>query len=606
MKFPYGIADFYGVRTENYFYVDRTGCIPQIEEAGKQLLFLRPRRFGKSLWLSTLENYYDLKKADEFERLFGGLAIGANPTPLRNQYFVLRWDFSVINPHGDTNAIERSLHNYLNGRIKDFAVHYAKELGCPVEIEKQDALVSFQSLLTAVRATPYQLYLLIDEYDNFANEILMSALGANQQRYESLLHGTGVLKTVFKAIKAAAAGGGLDRVFITGVAPLVMTDLSSGYNVAQSIHLAPHFADLCGFTEAEIAQVLKEVVTGCGLPESAAAEALTQMRLYYNGYRFAKGRPDQLYNPTLTLYFLQHFQSYCRAPEEMLDDNLAMDPGKLGYLASLPSGAEVVMQALNDEASLSASLLVGRFGVQDVRAAQQDVKFMVSLFYFLGMLTLAETNAFGDLSMRIPNLVIRKLYLERLQESLLPTAADQITSRQAAQHFQRSGDLQPLCDFVEQRYFKVLSNRDYRQASELTLKTAFLTLLFNDALYIMDSETEVGRRYADLTLIVRPDARQYQIFDLLLECKFVKLGDLNLSGEAVSALTPAELAALPLVKQKLAEARAQLPAYRSEVEQRYRSMFNLQLRLRTYAVVAVGFDRLVWEEIVDARAELPT
>jgi hypothetical protein len=208
--------------------------------------------------------------------------------------------------------------------------------------------------------------------------------------------------------------------------------------------------------------------------------------------------------------------------------------------------------------------------------------------------------------MRIPNLVIRKLYLERLQESLLPTAADQITSRQAAQHFQRSGDLQPLCDFVEQRYFKVLSNRDYRQASELTLKTAFLTLLFNDALYIMDSETEVGRRYADLTLIVRPDARQYQIFDLLLECKFVKLGDLNLSGEAVSALTPAELAALPLVKQKLAEARAQLPAYRSEVEQRYRSMFNLQLRLRTYAVVAVGFDRLVWEEIVDARAELPT
>jgi hypothetical protein len=124
MKFPYGIADFFKVITGGYFYVDRTGCISQLEEAGEQLLFLRPRRFGKSLLLSTLENYSDLKKADEFERLFGGLAIGANPTPLRNQYFVLKWDFSVISPHGDADAIEHSLHDYLNSRIKDFAAYY--------------------------------------------------------------------------------------------------------------------------------------------------------------------------------------------------------------------------------------------------------------------------------------------------------------------------------------------------------------------------------------------------------------------------------------------------------------------------------------------------
>jgi hypothetical protein len=597
MKFPYGIADFYKVITGGYFYVDRTSCIPQLESAGEQLLFLRPRRFGKSLLLSMLENYYDLRKADEFERLFGGLAIGQQPTPLRNQYFVLKWDFSAVNPHGDADAIEGALHDYLNDRIADFAAYYEGHLARPIEIAPANALSSFQSLLTAVRLTPRQLYLLIDEYDNFANEILMSAMGANRQHYESLLRGTGVLKTVFKVVKAAASGGGLDRVFITGVAPLVMTDLSSGYNVAQSIHLSPHFADLCGFTEAEISQAFNSVVAGCGLTESDAAEALTQMRLYYNGYRFAEGKDALIYNPTLALYFLQHFQENCRAPREMLDDNLAMDPGKLAYLAALPSGAEVVVRALNDDASLSANLLVGRFGVQDVRAAQQDVKFMVSLFYFLGMLTLSETNAFGDVPMRIPNLVIRKLYLERLQESFLPLAADQIASRQAAQDFQRSGDLQPLCDFIEQRYFKVLSNRDYQHANELTLKTAFLTLLFNDTLYIMDSETPAGRRYADLTLIVRPDARQYRIFDLLLECKFARLNDLRLSGEAVQALSRAELAALPLVKQKLAEARAQAPAYRREVEQRYQSMLKMQLRLRTFAVVAVGFDRLVWEEI---------
>jgi hypothetical protein len=597
MKFPYGIADFYSIRTEDYFYVDRTGCIPEMEKLGKQLLFLRPRRFGKSLWLSTLENYYDLKKAAQFDRLFGSLAIGQNPTPLHNQYFVLRWDFSVVDASGSIDQTRLALHRHLNGKIAGFASWYADKLPEKIELTDDDALASFQSLLNVVRKTPYKLYLLIDEYDNFANETLMSAFGAGQQRYESLLHGTGALKTVFKAIKAAAADGSLDRVFITGVAPLVMTDLSSGYNVAQNLYLAPHFADLCGFTEAEITPTLAQIVASCGLPESKAAEALAQMRLFYNGYRFVEGQSRLLYNPTLTLYFFQHFQSDCRAPKEMLDDNLAMDPGKLGYLASLPSGTAVVMQALNDDPALSANLLRGRFGVQDVRAAQQDVKFMASLFYFLGMLTQGETNAFGDVPLRIPNLVTRKLYLERLQESLLPSAAEQIESRQAAQHLQRTGDLQPLCDFIEQRYFKVFSNRDYRQANELTLKTALLTLLFDDALYIMDSETPAGRRYADLTLILRPEARQYQLFDLLLECKFIKLSDLNLSGEAVRALSHAELTALPLVQAKLAEARAQTPAYRHEVEARYQSLLHVSLRLRTYAVVALGFDRLVWEEI---------
>ena len=596
MKFPYGIADFYGVRTENYFYVDRTGCIPQIEEAGKQLLFLRPRRFGKSLLLSTLENYYDLKKADEFERLFGGLAIGANPTPLRNQYFVLKWDFSVVSPHGDADAIERSLNGYLNSRIEDFAIRYETQLPRSIKLDPVNALISLQSLLSVVQLTQYRLYLLVDEYDNFANEILMNAFGAGQQRYASLLRGEGALKTVFKAIKAAA-GGGLDRVFITGVTPLVLSDVSSGYNVAKNIYFAPPFAALCGFTEAEIGAAVREVVAHCGMPASEADTVLADMRLYYNGYRFSTAQRDLVYNPTLALYYLDHYQSYCQPPKQRLDSNLTMDRNKLGFIATLPGGANIVAAALTDDPTLGFAELADRFGVADINAAQTGESFVASLFYYLGVLTRTGGETIDKLLLRIPNLVIRKLYVEQLQTMLLPTQEARHERQQLTERFYQTGDLQPLCDFVEQRYFKILSNRDYRQASELTLKTAFLTLLFNDALYIMDSETEVGRRYADLTLIVRPDARQYQIFDLLLECKFAKLGELNLSGEAVRAMTPAELAALPLVKQKLAEARAQAPAYRREIEQRYRSMFNLQLRLRAYAVVAVGFDRLVWEEI---------
>ena len=168
MRFPYGIADFRALIGEGYFYVDRIDRIPLIENAGKQLLFLRPRRFGKSLWLSTLENYYDLARADDFERLFGPLKIGQNSTPLHNRHFVLRWDFSVVDPSGDHAAIRRALFNHLNVRIEDVVVRYAQFLGDRVRIDPDDGIASFQSLLSAISHTPHKLYLLIDEYDNFA------------------------------------------------------------------------------------------------------------------------------------------------------------------------------------------------------------------------------------------------------------------------------------------------------------------------------------------------------------------------------------------------------------------------------------------------------
>jgi hypothetical protein len=209
------------------------------------------------------------------------------------------------------------------------------------------------------------------------------------------------------------------------------------------------------------------------------------------------------------------------------------------------------------------------------------------------VLTLAGRTAYRELQLRIPNLVIRALYVERLQALLLPEAVDQQEARRAAQLLQRSGDLQPLCEFMEQRYFKVFSNRDYMHASELTLKTAFLTLLFNDQLYFMESEPAAGRRHADLTLIVRPDARQYSVFDLLLEFKFLKPGDLDLSGEQLRGLDRAALEALPRVREKLAEARLQAGDYLVELRARH----GTALRPRVYAVVGIGFERLAWEEV---------
>jgi hypothetical protein len=302
LKFPYALSDFKRLITDHYFYVDRTHCLPLLEDAGDQLLFLRPRRFGKSLLLSMLENYYDVAKAGEFDKLFGHLAIGANPTTKHNQYLVLKWDFSAVSPAGEVRDIQQALFDHLNSRIKGFAKRYQHLVGGDIELDRHNAIFSFESLLNAVQQTPYKLYLLIDEYDNFANEVLMSNHSLNPTRYQALLSGEGVLKTLFKAVKSASSGGGLERVFITGVSPVVLSDITSGYNVAKNIYFEPEFNDLCGFREIELHRVLTHLANECQWPTATARDALTMMRTYYNGYCFSPERDTLVYNSTAALY----------------------------------------------------------------------------------------------------------------------------------------------------------------------------------------------------------------------------------------------------------------------------------------------------------------
>ncbi|WP_089729329.1 AAA family ATPase [Candidatus Thiosymbion oneisti] len=590
MKFPYGISDFDSLITRQFYYADRTGHIPLLEEAGDQLLFLRPRRFGKSLLLSVLENYYDLNQADRFEQLFGELAIGKNPTAGHNRYFVLKWDFSGVSPVGNGEEIKRNLYRYLNLRISAFSDYYRETLPGPLQIDPQDTLASFQSLLNAVQQTDYSLYLLVDEYDNFANELMMGHRSAEESRYQALLSGEGCMKALFKTIKAAAGGQGLERVFITGVSPVAMSDLTSAYNVAENIYLLPQFNALCGFREAELASVLSEIARECDLPQSDADEALSMMRTFYNGYRFSRNTEEQVYNPTLALYFLKVFRRDCRYPDRILDSNLAMDRGKMHYISRLPEGRQLIFDALAETESVTIFELADRFGVEDMLHAPKDTGFVVSLLYYFGILTQGGTTPFGELVLTIPNLVIRKLYAERIKEMLLPEGKALDLARRAAEALYQRGDLQPLCDFVEQKYFKLFSNRDYAWSNELTVKTAFLTLLFNDTLYIMESEAEIERGHADLTMIVRPDRRQYQILDILIEFKFVSLKEAGLDGKTLATMDYEALRALPAVQGKQREAESGLARYREKLSNK----FGALPRLHSFTVVAVGFERLVF------------
>jgi Predicted AAA-ATPase len=587
MKFPYGISDFKEINTKGYFYCDRTDKIPLLENTKSQL-FIRPRRFGKSLLLSMLENYYDVAKADEFDDIFGGLKIAENPTELRNSYYILRWDFSCVDTTGNAQDIKKSLYNHINVRIDGFIKYYNhKGYNLPsVSIKDDDALSSIESLLISTRMTPYPVYLLIDEYDNFANTVMMG-VQSEKDRYNALVHDEGVLRTLFKAIKSSTSGSMFDRVFITGVSPVVLSDITSGYNIASNIYFEPEFNDLCGFRENEVRSIVEKVASGCGSREKTE-EALSLMKTYYNGYLFSYGLEEYVYNPTLCLYFLEQFQKRCSYPREMLDNNLATDESKLQYIAQVPNGRDLLIQLTQNAHEVVVSRISTRFGISEMlNDSSKDNTFLVSFLYFFGVLTLSGETDDLRVKLKVPNLVMQGLYVERVQQMLFPEPESRDEGKFAAEKVYQKGDIEPLCKFVENRYFKVFNNRDYRWTNELTLKTAFLTLLYNDIIFIMDSEQEINRRYADLTMIIRPDKRYGKIFDVLIEFKYVSLKEAGVTGAQAEKLSRDELYNIPQIKRALADGEGQVAEYGMDLEKKYGN-----LRLKKFVVAALGFERV--------------
>ena len=608
MKLPYGVADFYSLRTDGYLYVDRTDRIAVLEDLGKSLLFLRPRRFGKSLWLATLACYYDLALESEHEVLFGDLGVGRQPTPLAHRYFVLRWDFSEIDPDspprgahaGASSRLQRlanEIHAYLNTSIETFLVDYQEHL--PSLRLGEDAFHNLDRLLANIRRTSHRLYLLIDEYDNFANEVLTADRGA----YEELVHSDGPFKFLFKWVKAAVGRKGIERLFITGVSPLVMSDVTSGMNIARNVYLKPALADLCGFTESEVDELLAAVLRERGGGGVGASDTKLMMREWYNGYRFALGVDEKVYNPTLVFYFLLHLLEEGDFPRQMLDSNLAADQGKLDFLAKLVAGQEgaapepgmashtTVIDLIRRDKPLEILQLFDRFTLKDLlEQTAQDTSFLGSYLYYFGMLTLRkEETEQQTVELEVPNEVMHGLYVERVRKILLPLGASRSVADTLLIAFLRSGDLEPLLDFIEATLFPTFSNRDAAWANELTVKTIFLILLWNDVSYITHSEPELDHRYADLCLLRRPDARASSLWDLLFEFKRLSLKELGMSGEKVKTASREKLMELEKVKEALDQAEAQLAAYQAALG---RSRGDT-LKLRGFAVVALGFERLV-------------
>ncbi|MEM7539303.1 MAG: AAA family ATPase [Chloroflexota bacterium] len=657
VKFPYAVREFEKMINGNYLFIDRTHGIRFMEEWGSELLFLRPRRFGKSLWLSMMMDYYDVAKADRFEQLFGHLAIGQDPTPYHNQYMVMRWDFSRVMSHGTLEEIEADLNECINSDIKDFEVRYSDMLLSPIEINPNNARTSFANALNAVQKIGYKLYLFIDEYDNFANEMMMSVQQGMTGRYESLMTGEGLFKTFFKNLKSYGSGRGLDRTFVTGVSPFVMNDATSGANVFEHVYWFQELNDICGFYEHEVADMLTEVVDSLDIPTneraSKHAEALDIMRAYYDGSWFttevppppkippalavqldtvqpgaaqpetpqqdislpsnnrARQAPSRLYNPIMVFYLLRYMQRTGEYPDEMLDHNLQADRGKLLYISQYTTGRTLMVEGLNAQDDITVAKIGTDFGAKELLASNMRRDRLASLLCYLGALTISGRTDDRKKLLAIPNLVMKEFYAERILRMAISDTIKQDQVQVVIETLFNEGNLQPLCDFVEANLMSIYDNRDYPQFKELALKSLFIALLFDNNLYTIHSEPAVGRLYGDLLLWLKPDMHNRGFSHLLFEFKQIsrnkvvpeKKGDEQekrdesqpsaLSGKEIRSKSRDELLAISIVKTELEGAKEQLRDYRRYLHATYGD----ELNLKTFAVVGVGLERIVWDEV---------
>ena len=396
-KIPYGVADFKRIRNEGYYYVDKTEYLAKLEERDSFVFFVRPRRMGKSLFLDMLRLYYDRNERENFERLFGGLWIGSHPTPNRNRYLTLALDFSQAGPTGG-RSLQECFEAYLTACFQCFVAAYPEVYDADFRraSENKPALDLFVLMTKRAKAKGFPIYLIIDEYDNFTNALIRSS---GNESYRSITHGTGFYREWFKKFK-----GSVDRIFMTGVSPVTMDDLTSGFNIAANISQDEDFNSMLGFSFAETLQMYRDF-KGVGKYQSGDPEAIVRsIKPWYDGYCFAEEKigEESVFNSDMVLYHLKSMVAKGRPPKDMVDANIATDYDKLETIVDLQrqAGAQGVLPSVASIienrglcGSVYDSFDIDKFG---------EAKFLLSNLFYYGVITLDRKER-GEYYYRIPN-----------------------------------------------------------------------------------------------------------------------------------------------------------------------------------------------------------
>ena len=530
-RIPYGMMNFIDVREDDCYYVDKTHYIPLIENANKYFFYIRPRRFGKSLTISMLHHYYNILEADKFEKWYGDLYIGKHPTPERNSYLIIYLNFAVVN--AELNSYRQSLDAHCNTEFNFFCDVYAQYLPEGIKEEmnkKKGAVEQLNYLYKECIKTNQQIYLFIDEYDHFTNKILSEP--SCLEDYKSETYGTGYLRSFFDTVKAGTDST-IKRCFVTGVSPVTMDDLTSGFNIGTNYSLSPEFNEMTGFNEEEVRAMLDYYATTCQFHHSTDG-LIEAMKPWYDNYCFAEQSygGTTMYNSNMVLYFVDNYiRNGGYMPRNMVEENIRVDYNKLRML--IRKDKEFAHDASTIQTLVQQGYITGELktGFPAETIAEPD-NFISLLFYF-GMLTISGTLE-GETKLTIPNQVVR----EQLYSYLLDTyneadlRFDNWEKGKLASAMAYRGDWKAYFDYIAECLHRYSSQRD-KQKGEAYIHGFTLAMTAQNRFYRPISEQENQEGYADIFMFPLLDIYKDMLHSYIIELKYAKGKD---SDEKVEQL----------------------------------------------------------------------
>ena len=511
LKMPYGISNYEKIVNNGYYYVDKTVYIEKLENLPEtNIMFLRPRKFGKTLFTSVIENYYDKNKADKFNKLYGNTYIGKNPTKLKNSYCILRFNFSGI----DTSTNEATIKGFKNevaSSIEVFIHRYNLDFYVNKEDEAENIL---DNLIKAfyVQKAQEKIYVIVDEYDHFANELL----GFYPERFRTLVSKNGKVRKWYEILKKGTETV-IDRIFITGVAPITLDSLTSGFNIGKDITQDVRFNDMMGFTKEELVEILNSQE----IPIDKQEKILPIMKENYDGYKFSLNAENQIYNSNMCLYFLSEYTWSKRVPDRLIDMNIASDYSKIGKMLDLCKGEnrlEILRKTVQGEPIVDT--IVEKFNP----AIEFTETHMISMLYYLGYLTISG-ESLGMPELTIPNKVMKEIYASYFMQLMNQEAEFKIdgsTSQQILREIALEGKIDKMIDILK-IYLNNLSNRDLIKFDEKYIKLIFYCIAMELPIYSTKSEMEVNRNYPDILLVPRDRTKGYKA--IMVEFKYLKKGE---------------------------------------------------------------------------------
>ena len=559
LKMPYGISNYEKIVNDGYYYVDKTMYIEKLENLPEtNIMFLRPRKFGKTLFTSVLENYYDKNKKDSFEKLYGNTYIGKNTTKLKNSYCILRFNFSGI----DTSTEEATIRGFkkeVASSIELFINRYNLEFHVNKEDEAENILDNlFKSFY--IQKPQDKIYVIIDEYDHFANELL----GFNPEQFRGLVSKNGKVRKWYEILKKGTETV-VDRIFITGVAPITLDSLTSGFNIGTDITQDEEFNEMIGFTEEELKEILKNQEISLKEQE----KIIPIMKENYDGYKFCLKAKNQIYNSNMCLYFLSRYIRLGEIPDKLIDTNIASDYSKIGKMLDLCKGEnrlEILRKTVQGEPIVNT--IVEKFNPA-IEFTEND---MISMLYYLGYLTISG-ELVGIPELTIPNKVMKEIYADYFMQMMDKEAEfriDNNANQEILIQLAKEGRIDKIVEILK-IYLNNLSNRDLIKFDEKYIKLIFYCIAMNIKAYSTKSEMEVNRNYPDILLVPRDNSKGYKA--VMVEFKYIKKGE------------------VAKLEDKQKEAKEQIERYSS-----FEDIKDIQ-GLRKYTIVVATNDIYV-EEIV--------